>query len=316
MQRVGEVDNIPVSSWVYYQNRDEGFYDYAIAPPILDFFHTHVGPYPFEKLANVQAKTQYGGLENAGAISYFENSVSGNRTIENLFAHEIAHQWFGNSATEANWHHLWLSEGFATYFTNLYVEHHHGRQDFVELLVKQREQVVKYYHMKPAPVVNASVKDYMKMLNANSYQKGGWVLHMLREKVGNEKFWAAIQAYYKRYQYSNAYTKDLKDVFEEVTEIELDPFFEQWIFTPGHPQIKVSQEIKGNNLSLTIEQKQPEGLFSFPLKLLLVFEDGMKEEHLLEITTLNSTHSLRVGEKKLKELILDPDTELLFEEVK
>ena len=78
-------------------------------------------PYPFTKLANVQSKTRFGGMENAGNIFYFENSVSGERKIENLFTHEIAHQWFGNSASESDWTHVWLSEGFATYFTDLYI---------------------------------------------------------------------------------------------------------------------------------------------------------------------------------------------------
>ena len=91
----GEVNNIPVWSWVFPQNRMEGFNDYSVAMRPLEFYSSLIGDYPYEKLANVQSKTIYGGLENAGAIFYAENSVTGNGKAERLIAHEIAHQWFG-----------------------------------------------------------------------------------------------------------------------------------------------------------------------------------------------------------------------------
>ncbi|MFM9838861.1 MAG: hypothetical protein ACKVOQ_11390 [Cyclobacteriaceae bacterium] len=100
VQQVGKVDNITVESWVYPQNRAEGFYDYSVALKVLDYFHRHIGPYPFKKLANVQSKTRWGGLENASAIFYSESSVNGKADHEDLIAHEEAHQRFGNSASE------------------------------------------------------------------------------------------------------------------------------------------------------------------------------------------------------------------------
>ncbi|HQV07474.1 MAG TPA: M1 family metallopeptidase, partial [Chitinophagaceae bacterium] len=108
-------DCIPVYSWVYPEDRDNGFYDYALAAKILPWYIQTVGPYAYKKLANVQSKTIFGGLENANTIFYSENSIDGRRTSESLLAHEIAHQWFGNYATEKSFAHLWLSEGFATY---------------------------------------------------------------------------------------------------------------------------------------------------------------------------------------------------------
>ena len=124
------VEGIPLSSWVYPQDRNAGFNDYALAQYCLRYFIETIGPYPFEKLANVQSKTSYGGMENAGNIFYFEGSVTGRGDHEELIAHEVAHQWFGNSATEADWPHIWLSEGFATYLTNMYFEHSQGEEKF------------------------------------------------------------------------------------------------------------------------------------------------------------------------------------------
>jgi aminopeptidase N len=122
----GDVNCVPVYSWVFPGNKEKGFYDYAPAKDILAFFMNYIGPYPFKKLANVQSKTIFGGMENASAIFYFENSVTGKREDESLFAHEIVHQWFGDMATEKSFAHVWLSEGFATYLTHIYIESKYG----------------------------------------------------------------------------------------------------------------------------------------------------------------------------------------------
>jgi aminopeptidase N len=123
---VATVDGVPVQSWVYPEDREAGFKDLRQAPPILRFFEENLGPYPYEKLANVQSATRYGGMENAAAIFYSEEAVADGEDSTPLLAHEIAHQWYGNTVTEADWPHLWLSEGFATYLTGLYLEHARG----------------------------------------------------------------------------------------------------------------------------------------------------------------------------------------------
>ena len=122
IDHTGDVKAIPVYTYVFPENKDKGFASYAVAKEILAYYMDKVGPYAYEKLANVQSKTIFGGMENAGCIFYFENSVD-DRGIEELMAHEIAHQWFGDAASEKNFSHLWLSEGFATYMTNVYLEH-------------------------------------------------------------------------------------------------------------------------------------------------------------------------------------------------
>ncbi len=132
IQLSGEPGGVPVTTWVYPQNREDGFYDFAVAPKstgILPKLRWSILSY--EKLAHVQSKTRWGGLENAGNIFYFENAVNGKADHEGLIAHETAHQWFGNSASENDWHHVWLSEGFATYFTNLYFEYTYGHDRLV-----------------------------------------------------------------------------------------------------------------------------------------------------------------------------------------
>ena len=310
IQYLEEVDHAPISSWIFPQDREKGFYDYAMAVPITKWFIIKVGPYPFSKLANVQSKTQFGGMENAGNIFYSERSVTGKRTSEGLIAHEIAHQWFGNSASEANWHHVWLSEGFATYFTNLYFEDKHGVENFRERLKGQREQVIAYSKKNSAPVVNPTIDNYMELLNANSYQKGSWVLHMLRKKIGDQNFEQGIRVYYDTYKLSNALSDDLKQVMEKQSGMDLDPFFNQWIYQAGQPEFKGKWSFKDGSLKLDLRQTQKE-IFKYELELDVVFEDGSKKRIVWNINKEKETLEETLKAKPAK-IVLDPDTWLLF----
>src|SRR6201998_2113891 len=122
-------------------------------------------------------------------------------------ADEIAHQWFGDAASEKSFAHLWLSEGFATYMTNVYLESKYGEDILKQRLEKDRKEVFEFEKQRFTPVVDTAVKDnYMQLLNANSYQKGGWVLHMLHVELGEEVFWKGIRRYYEKYNGGNADT--------------------------------------------------------------------------------------------------------------
>ncbi|MEL7003407.1 MAG: M1 family metallopeptidase [Bacteroidota bacterium] len=308
----GEIDGVSVSSWVYPQDRDEGFYDYSYASPIMDYFLGHVGPYPFQKLANVQSKTRFGGMENAGNIFYSENSIDGKGTAEALVAHEVAHQWFGNSASELNWHHIWLSEGFATYFTNLYIENKYGRNQFVERLTQERNRVIAYSKENLVPIVNTEVTDYMKLLNANSYQKGGWVLHMLRKELGDRIFWKGIRKYYDTYKLSNALSEDLRTVMESVSGKDLNQFFNQWLYKPGQPSLDVSWSSSSKELELDISQTQNSVSFIFPLEVEVEYTDGTRTIQVINVSKKEQKFTLPIS-ASVKAVEIDPNTWLLYE---
>ncbi len=309
-----QIGDIEVSAWVYPENRLDGFSDYAVAVDVMNYFIDNIGPYSYAKLANMQAKTQWGGLENAGTISYFENSVTGNKTVEGLIAHEIAHQWFGNSATENSWNHVWLSEGFATYFAILYLEHVYGIEKRKEELLLDRNQVIEYYKKNPSPIVDNSIKDPMKVLSTNTYQKGSWVLNMLRHKLGDDTFWKGIRLYYKTYRDSNAMTKDFREVMEHASGVDLNHFFDQWIFTKGHPQLKWNWEYENGSIIVHIDQAQGHHIFNFPLELGIVMNGVQKLESVL-LNKTSQTFELSAHVKP-DHIVLDPDSWLLFEEQK
>jgi aminopeptidase N len=291
-----------------------GVADYAIAQEILPYYIENIGPFAYEKLANVQSKTIFGGMENASAIFYFEKSV-GDKGIESLMAHEIAHQWFGDAASEKNWAHLWLSEGFATYMTDLYFEHKYGTDTLKKMLQNQRHKVTAFAKRRFTPVVDTAItSNFTQLLNANSYEKGGWVLHMLRRKLGDAIFWRAIRTYYSVYKNKNANTDDLRHVFEINSGLNLTAFFKQWLQTAGHPKLKITYVYNDTDKVLNVHVEQTQELpFQFPLEMAIP-GDLSKKIWSFDIKEKASDVKIPMSEKPLW-LIIDPKVNLLFEQV-
>jgi len=307
IDHTGDVGQIPVYTYVFPESKEAGFKSYAVAKDILPFYIKNVGPYAYEKLANVQSKTIFGGMENAGAIFYFENSVT-SRGIEELMAHEIAHQWFGDGASEKSFAHLWLSEGFATYMTNLYLENKYGADTLKKREKADRVTVLKFEKRRLTPVVDTAVKDnYMQLLNANSYQKGGWVLHMLRRKLGDDLFWKGIRNYYAQYNSANANTDDLRRVMEEASGQNLEQFFKQWLYTAGHPQLNISWKYDADKgvINISINQNQ-EVLYDCSLQIAV---NG--QLHSIAIKDKNTTVQFEATANPV--VVVDPDVNLLAE---
>jgi len=310
-------EGIPISAWVYPQNEKEGFYDMELAVSILKWFENKISAYPFDKLANVQSTTRYGGMENASCIFYDENAITGKRTMEDLIAHEIAHQWFGNSASEKDWPHLWLSEGFATYLTNVYIQETRGEKAFFDQLNKDAKRVFAFNRKFPLPVIDTLSKDLNFLLNANAYQKGSWVLHMLRSEIGDSLFWTAVRSYYESYKFGNASSQDFQQIVEEVCACPMDYFFDQWLRQSGHPMLSFGVKKKRKSTSITLQQLQSE-IFSTEVGIQVVKENGDLE--LFKIPLTKGVGGLEQEKKivlklpySVKDVVLDPNRELLLE---
>lgn len=303
----------PVTAWAYPQDAEKAFNDMKVALDVTEFYIATVGEYPFEKLANVQSTTQFGGMENAGNIFYDENAVTGEKTMEALIAHEIAHQWFGNSASELDWEHLWLSEGFATYFTDVYWEHTYGTEAMHERLIGERNRVIQFAQSYDHPVIDEHPKSLMHLLNPNSYQKGAWVLHMLRNKLGDDVFFEGIRKYYERYKYSNAETDDLMEIMQSVADVDLSDFFEQWLRTSGHPILKIESSQSDHGVVLTIEQMQ-DAPFVFDLEVEVLYADGPSELIVIPVTDRDTSFDVETS-REIVGFRYDPNVKLLFEQV-
>ena len=246
---------IEVTYWVFAPDVENAARKFARAAEMVDFFTQTIGPFPFEKLANVQSATRFGGMENASAIFYSEQGVATDPD-DTVVSHEIAHQWFGDAVTEASWSHLWLSEGFATYFGNLFFEQAEGVDDFRTRMEDDR-QIYIGSDVTDQPIVHEE-ESLFDLLNRNNYEKGGWVLHMLRGRLGDEVFFRGIREYYRRYLHQAVLTEDFQAVMEEASGQDLDGFFGQWLLEPGYPMLQISHEWDeaGKQIVLTVEQVQ------------------------------------------------------------
>ena len=264
-----EFDNKSLQTWVYAQDRENGFYDFAVpTKQVMQFYSDVIGPYAYEKLANVQSNSVGGGMEAATAIFYGDNSVTGERTERwrNVIIHEIAHQWWGNAVTEADWDDVWLSEGFATYFTLLYREYAYGRDDFLEGLAADKQRIISFYAERPDYTIVHNNLDPIgrdTVTTGMMYQKGSWFLHMLRGMIGEDRFWSGIREYYRLYYNRNATTDDFREVMENTYEpaINLSGFFRQWLNQGGFPNLRGDWDWDPttNELVITLEQVDDDG---------------------------------------------------------
>jgi aminopeptidase N len=320
VQYVDEFDGKSIETWVYPQDRNAGFYDFAVpTKSALEFYSDRIGPFSYEKLANIQSNSVSGGMEAASAILYSENSVVGDRNERwrNVVIHEVAHQWFGNSVTEYDWNDVWLSEGFATYFTLLFIEHHYGKEAFVAGLIKSKKTVDDFYLKNPKyRIVHDNLTDMSKVVSIQTYQKGSWILHMLRGMIGTEVFWKGIKSYYKKYKDVNATTDDFRREMEEVSGLDLKPFFQQWLYQPGTLKYKGTWRFdsKKKEVTIVLDQVQTDGsVFKMPLEV-GVFGSQKEQQLIKKIHLDKKSNTIRFSVDFIPEkLVLDPNFLVLME---
>jgi aminopeptidase N len=321
VQEVDDFEGRPIQTWVYAQDRDAGFFDFAIPTKrAMTFYSDYVGPYAYEKLANVTSPVTGGGMEAATAIMYHESSVTGERSARwrNVIIHEVAHQWFGNAVTESDWDDVWLSEGFATYFTLLFVEHAYGRDEFVQGLRSSAERVFAQYMNDPAyRIVHDDLDDMSRVTSGAIYQKGSWVLHMLRGLVGDEAFRTGIRVYYTRHMNGNASTDDFRVAMEEASGFDLRPFFRQWLYSGGNPRLTGWWEYDPSARAVRVELNQTQDvgtIYELPLDVGIHFDGRALPSVVERVTVHGRFHRFVIPVAgPPSDVTLDPDVWTLFE---
>jgi len=267
---------------------------YGLTPDMMAFFEKEIGiPYPFSKYAQVVVQDYiYGGMENTTATVmnmrtlYSERSEL-TRTEQNLVAHELAHQWWGDMLTCREWSHMWLNEGFATYYAYLYKEHHDGDDAFRYQMMDAHNDVLKADDTEPRPMVVDFFNRTDARNNALVYVKGASVLHMLRKILGDDLYRATIRKYGEDNKHDVVDTQDLMRAVRQVTGENLDWFFEQWAFLAGHPKFKVTKswDKETRVLSLKVEQTQAVGglvpVFRVPVDVEIAWEGGSETQRIL-----------------------------------
>lgn len=316
VHHAGMVKGVELQTWVAHQDRDNGITTFEEpARQAIEFYSEHIGPYSYEKLANISAAFGGGGTEHASAIFYGEKVVT-DRPATAIVAHEIAHQWFGDSITESDWDDAWLSEGFATYFTLLFTEHYSGRDAFVSGLVRARTTALAAEKKYNEPVVHRNISDLRGVIPPLVYQKGGWVLHMLRAQIGTDTFWKGIREYYARYRNSNASTDDLRRVMEEVSGQKLGWFFDQWLNRDYSPALTGtwSYDPAARKVSVDLTQTQSGEVYRLPLDIGLVGDSAGVAPGIAKIEMTNATQHFEIPvASPPRDVVLDPNTWVLMQ---
>lgn len=289
---------------------------FSSAANIVAFYSSLVAPFPYEKLAHVQSTTIFGGMENATAIFYSDQLFRNGSVSTRLIAHETAHQWFGDAVTEREWAHLWLSEGFATYFAELYAENAFGHDTLVAHMRTMREGLLADLDVvRTRPVIDTAETDYTRLLNANSYDKGAFVLHMARALVGDSAFFRGVRSYYLAHRHGTSVSDDLRVALEGSSGRDLRWFFDQWLRRPGYPAVATSwsYDRAARRVYLVLKQRPRFGNFRFPLVIEMERADGVVVRATVEVPAAPSTHlefplALDASPRRVT---LDPDAQLL-----
>jgi len=318
VQYVDQFDGKSIQTWVYRQDRDAGFYDFAEPTKrVMDFFSDYIGPYAYEKIANVETPSVKGGMETSSAIFYGEELIDGKRSVRlrNVVIHELAHQWFGNAVTETTWDDAWLSEGFATYFTMIFIEQAYGREEFVNQLTSAKKVTYNYFAKDPSyKIIDDRSPEKGPVTNSVTYQKGAWVLHMLRNHVGDQAFQQGIRDYYRSFMNSNASTTDFRLAMERASGMDLKDFFQQWLYQGGNITMsgtwkydKAKKQVK-----VTLRQTQStEYRFDFFIELGIYKPGNNIPEITRQPITARQTEFTIPSDVKPEKIMLDPRTVLL-----
>jgi aminopeptidase N len=282
--------------------------------PIVSLFERLIGPFPYEKLAHLQSSTRFGGMENASAIFYDGKLFPTQSVKDDLLAHETAHQWFGDAVTEREWAHVWLSEGFATYFAALWTQFVRGDAAFTAEMAGIRKQVLESKIAATRPVIDTAQTDYLALLNANSYQKGGYILYMLHQQIGDSAFFGALKSYYKNNQHGTALSDDLRAELERTSHVSLKQYFDQWLRRAGvaEPSIGWAYDAVAGTVALRVVQHGAP--YELQLPVVVTNEKGVAAKVVMVTVPADSLATVPLPGKflaKPRSLDFDPQSRML-----
>ena len=296
--------SMPLQYYVYDQDQEKAMTAIESTEEMLDFFNNYIDVYPFilDKYAMAEVPFKYAGaMENQTATTMLDAIMDN----ENVIAHELAHQWWGDALTPFSFIDIWLNEGFATYFDALFVEYKYGKESF-------KNRLDMYYTLLSDDAsldypIYAPPENYL--FGRAVYYKGAWILHMLRNIVGDETFREICQAYYKRYRYTTDTTDKFIHICDSVSVNLSGYFFNQWLNYGGIPVLHAAWEQEGKDLRITIDQKQNEVTYQFDLEVLI---KSSLHDSLIIISMSSKQESVNIMFSEIvSSIVIDPDKKIL-----
>ncbi len=279
--------DLPMRFWTPATEIEHAENSFKGTKQMMEFFEKEIGvPYPWDKYDQVCLQEyHWGGMENVSLTTLnintlFPKSFENLRSSQGLVAHELAHQWFGDLVTCKDWSHIWLNEGFASFYDLLYTEHKDGRDEFLYHLYEGGKALTTSTNTVKS-IVWRKYGDATEQFDSLAYGKGSWVLNMLRNQLGPDLYRKCVKTYVERHKFGTVVTEDLRAVVEELSGRSFDQFFDQWVYHTGFPRLDVdySWDERGKLAKLTIRQTQPVSemvpLFNIPLPVRFRSKSGV-----------------------------------------
>lgn len=267
-------DTLPIEYYVIPEHLEKAKTDFEEHSLMIKTFSKLFGEYPFikEKYGVAEFLWNLGAMEHQTITGVGTNFVTGNKFFNDIYVHELAHHWFGDAVTPATWKDIWLNEGFATYCEALYYEAQFGKDALISTMMAKHNSDFKERLYDPID----------NLFSQTVYEKGAWVLHMLRYEVGDSTFFNILRTYFETYKYKNATTNDFKNICESVSKKDLTKFFDQWIYSgTGIINVIYDWQVKKEkdklilNLNLLQNQKGYDE-YHFPIEVEIYFKDSTK----------------------------------------
>lgn len=310
---------------IYGVPKGEGPYirpSFGHTAEMISFFSSKLGvPFPWDKYGQTAVfDFNFGGMENASCTTLAEfplaEARSGSAAVDSLVSHELAHQWFGDLITYRDWSQAWLSEGFATYFQQVYTEHSQGKDAFG----RDRESALQAYLSESRryhrPIVTHYYPRPDDMLDSHTYPKAGLILHMLRRELGDKQFFAGLGHYLKKHAYSVVETSDLTRAIKEATGRDVSRFIDQWIMKPGHPLLGYTWKEENGKAIVDVSQiqdtKDGTPVYDLPLTIAVIGKNGNVQRSRFRLTSARQQFAIQERSPAVA-LLIDPDHDLLLE---
>ncbi|GEO02456.1 aminopeptidase [Adhaeribacter aerolatus] len=335
MMAVGEFAVVPdkwrdkeVNYYVEPAYRNTAKAVFGNTPAMLDFFSKKLGmDFQWNKYAQIVVRDFVSGaMENTTASVFMEELQVNRRGLldanwDYIIAHELFHQWFGDLVTLESWANLPLNEAFANYSEYLWEEHKNGKMAADASGLKELEQYLAEAENKQEPLIRYHYQDKEDMFDSHSYAKGGRVLHMLRNYVGDDAFFTALNQYLTTHKFTSVEVAELRMAFEDVTGEDLNWFFDQWFLSPGHPQLSVQHTYQNGKLTVGVQQLQDSAytpIYRLPLKV-SVWSKNKRTDYPVDINKAYQTFTFDLpaapdlvlfdGEQQLLAQVTHPKTD-------